>query len=59
MTNSQIRAEIVELINGGMLQASKVAAFFKKNHPSANLNVVKEEAKELITEVKMVMKRGY
>jgi uncharacterized protein (DUF111 family) len=59
MTSSQIRAEIVEMINAGTLNVSKIVSFFKKNRPEANLEVVKEEAKELVQETKMIMKRGY
>jgi len=33
--------------------------FFKTNRPGANLVTVKEEAKEIVAEVKMVLKRGY
>jgi hypothetical protein len=59
MTTTEIRAEIVELINGGMLNVPKIKAYFKKYKPEANMNKVVEEAKELVAEVKMVMKRGY
>ena len=59
MTTGQIRAELVELINGGMLNVPKLVKFFKSHRPGANLITVKEEAKELVAEVRMVMKRGY
>ena len=59
MTSTEIRAEIVELVNGGMLNVSKIKSFFKQYRPDANLTTVAEEAKELVAEVKMVMKRGY
>jgi hypothetical protein len=59
MTSSEIRAEIVELINSGMLNVAKIKSFFKQNRPSANPTVVAEEAKELVAEVKLVIKRGY
>jgi len=59
MTTSQIRAEIVEMINAGIINVSKIAAFFKKHRPEANLETVKEEAKELVAEARMIMKRGY
>lgn len=59
MTTTQIRAEIVEMINAGTLNVPKIVAFFKKNRPEANLQVVREEAKELVQETKMIIKRGY
>jgi hypothetical protein len=59
MTNREIRAEIVELINGGMLNVPNIVKFFKTHRPAANLTTVKEEAKELVAEAKMVIKRGY
>ncbi len=59
MKTSDIRAEIVELINAGMVNVSKIKAFFKKYKPEADMKKVTEEAKELVAEVKMVMKRGY
>jgi len=59
MTTSEIRAEIVELINAGIINVSKIAAFFKEHRPEANLKTVKEEAKELVAEARMIMKRGY
>jgi hypothetical protein len=59
MKTSDIRAEIVELINAGMVNVPKIKAYFKKYKPEANMDKVTEEAKELVAEVKMVMKRGY
>jgi hypothetical protein len=59
MSITEIRAELVELINSGMLNVPKLVKFFKTNRPSANVVIVTEEAKELVAEVKMVMKRGY
>ncbi len=59
MTASQIRAEIIEMINAGTLNVPKIVSHFKKNRSEANLEVVKEEAKELVQENKMIMKRGY
>ena len=59
MSTTEIRAELVELINSGMLNVPKLVKFFKTNRPTANIVTVTEEAKELVTEVKMVMKRGY
>lgn len=59
MTTTQIRAEIVEMINAGTLNVPKIVSFFKKNLQEANLKVVKEEAKELVQEARMIIKRGY
>jgi hypothetical protein len=59
MTTTQIRAQIVEMVNAGILNVPKIVSFFKKNHPEANLKTVKEEAKELVQETRMIMKRGY
>lgn len=59
MTTTQIRAQIVEMINSGNLSVPKIVSFFKKNLPEANLETVKEEAKELVQETKMIIKRGY
>lgn len=59
MTSSQIRAEIVEMINAGTINVSKITSFFRKYRPEANLEIVKEEAKELVAEAKMIMKGGY
>jgi hypothetical protein len=59
MTSTEIRAEIVELINGGMLNVPNIVKFFKTYRPTANTVRVKEEAKELVAEVRMIIKRGY
>ena len=59
MTTTQVRAEITELINSGILNVPKIVAFFKTNRPDADLSVVKEEAKELVAETKLIIKRGY
>jgi hypothetical protein len=59
MTRTQIRAQIVEMVNAGILSVPKIVSFFKKNHPEAPLETVKEEAKELVQETKMIIKRGY
>jgi hypothetical protein len=59
MTTSQIRAEIIEMVNAGTTNVSKITSFFKKYRPEANIETVKEEAKELVAEAKMIMKRGY
>ena len=58
MTTTEIRAEIVELINAGMLNVPKIIKFFKTHRQSANIIKVKEEAKELVAEVKAIIKRG-
>ena len=59
MTSTDIRAEIVELINAGMLNVPNIVKFFKTHRPTANASTVKEEAKELVAEVRMIIKRGY
>ena len=59
MTTSEIRAEIVEMINAGNLSVPKIKAYFKKYKPEANMDKVVEESKELVAETRMVMKRGY
>jgi hypothetical protein len=59
MTTTQIRAQIVEMVNAGILSVPKIVSFFKKNHPEAPIETVKEEAKELVQETRMIMKRGY
>jgi len=56
MTRTQIRAEIIEMINAGMLNAPKIVSFFKKHRPEANIESVKEEAKELVQETRMIIK---
>jgi len=59
MTRTQIRAQIVEMVNAGILNVPKIVSFFKKNHPEATPDTVKEEAKELVQETRRIMKRGY
>ena len=59
MSQSEIRAEIVELINAGILNVSKIKWFFKQHKPNADSKIVAKEAKELVAEAKMVIKRGY
>lgn len=59
MTSSEIRAEITELINGGMLSVPKIVSYFKQHRSDANIERVKEEAKELVAETKQIIKRGY
>jgi hypothetical protein len=59
MTTTQIRQEIVELINSGIMSSSKIVSYFKKNHKEASIEIVKEEAKELTDQVKQFIKRGY
>lgn len=59
MTTTEIRAEIVELINRGMLNVPKIVSYFKQYRPVANIEKVKEEAKELVAEARETIKRGY
>ena len=59
LSTTQIRAEIVELINGGMLNVPNIIKFFKDFRPGADPTTVKTEAKELVAEVKAIIKRGY
>ncbi len=59
LSTTQIRAEIVELINGGMLNVPSIIKFFKDFQPGANPTTVKTEAKELVAEVKAIIKRAY
>jgi hypothetical protein len=59
MTTSEIRSEIVEMISAGYLNISKIKAYFKRYKPEASMEIVVEEAKELVAEAKMVIKRGY
>jgi hypothetical protein len=59
MTTTNIRAEIAELINAGMLNVPKIVKYFRENKPEANLETVKVEAKELVNETKQIIKRGY
>jgi hypothetical protein len=37
MTTTEIRAEIVELINRGMLNVPKIVSYFKQYRPVANI----------------------
>lgn len=59
MTHTQIRQEIVELINSGIMSVSKIVSYFKQNHKGTPIDVVKEEAKDLVNEAKQIIKRGY
>mgnify|MGYP000199625577 CR=1 FL=1 len=59
LSTTQIRAEIVELINAGMLNVPNIIKFFKTHHPGAIPTTVKTEAKELVAEAKAIIKRGY
>jgi hypothetical protein len=61
MKSSEIRGIIVEMLNayGTKMTVSKIVSFFKKNHKLVDLDLVKEEAIELVAEYKMVIKRGY
>jgi len=59
MKTSDIRAEIVELINAGMLNVPKIVSYFKTYKPEANIETVREEAKELVAQVRQTIKRGY
>jgi hypothetical protein len=58
MTYREIRAEIVELINGGMLKLPLIVSYFKTHKPSADIKVVKEEAKEILEHARKLSKRG-
>jgi hypothetical protein len=57
MTTTEIRAEIVELINGGMLNVPNIIKFFKDFRPDAKPLTVKMEAKELVAQVRSTIKR--
>ena len=59
MTTTEIRAEIVELINAGMLNVPKIVKYFRQYRPEASLEKVKEEAKELVEQARETIKRGY
>ncbi len=59
MTTSEIRAEIAELINSGMMKLPRIVSYFKTYRPDANISNVKEEAKELLAQVRETIKRGY
>lgn len=54
MTTREIREELVELINGGMLNVPKLVKFFKTHRPTADIRKVTEEAKELVAEIKLL-----
>jgi hypothetical protein len=57
MTTTEIRAEIVELINGGMLNVPNIIKFFKDFRPDAKPLTVKMEAKELVAQLRSTIKR--
>ena len=59
MKTSDVRAEIVELINSGMLNVPKIVAYFKTYRPETDLKTVREEAKELVAQVRETIKKGY
>jgi hypothetical protein len=59
MTSTQIRQEIIELINSGIMDISKIVSYFKQNHKEASIGIIKEEAKDLVNEAKQIVKRGY
>lgn len=59
MKTTEIRAEIVELINAGRMKLSLIVSYFKTYRPDANISVVKVEAKELIAEARQTIRRGY
>ena len=59
MTTSDIRAEIVELINSGIINVPKIVKYFRQYRTDANLEKVREEAKELVAQVRETIKRGY
>jgi glycerol-3-phosphate responsive antiterminator len=59
MTSTQIRQEIIELINSGIMDISKIVSYFKQNHKEASIDIIKEEAKDLVNEAKQIIKRGY
>jgi hypothetical protein len=41
------------------MKVSEIVSYFKKYQPTADINEVKEEAKELIAEAKETIRRGY
>ena len=51
MTNRQIRAEIVELINSG-LNVPKIVGYFRQYKPEADIKIVRKEAKELAAQAR-------
>lgn len=52
MTTSEIRAEIIELINAGTINVSKIIKYFRQYRPEADLGRVREEAKELVAQAR-------
>ena len=59
MTTTEIRAEIVEMINSGVLNVPKIVKYFRQYRPEANLKIVRDESKELVAQVRETIKRGY
>lgn len=59
MTRSEIRGEISEMINAGTLNVPKIVKYFNQHRPDADIEKVKEEAKELVAETRLIIKRGY
>ena len=57
LSTTQIRAEIVELINAGTLNVPNIIKFFKDFRPDAKPLTVKAEAKELVAQVRSTIKR--
>jgi hypothetical protein len=57
MNKWEIRKEIAELINGGMMNVTKIKGFFKTHRPGADMKIVAEEAKELVMETKEELKK--
>jgi hypothetical protein len=51
MTNREIRAEIIELINSG-LNVPKIVKYFRQYKPEADIKTVRKEAKELIAQTR-------
>jgi hypothetical protein len=54
-----VREEISEMIARGILSVPNIVSNFKKKNPALDSRVIREEAKELVAEAKMVIKRGY
>lgn len=52
MTTSEIRAEIIELINGGMSKVSQITSFFKTHRKDVDIKRVKDEASELVKQLR-------
>jgi len=57
MTQTKVRQEIVELINGGLMRQTSIVARIKKMFPGVDIEMVKEETKELVEETKEEIKR--